>query len=120
MSKDGGVRGVTHTNHSHVFHMNTVTESSQERDKRKEGAHMFSTCTQSDRVLTGEERQKTKEGEEILPQYKEKVDTQININQLEICLPNDDDVFDIDVQQKQTLEAEIFPVNSQKSCCLLI
>jgi hypothetical protein len=69
-------------------------------------------------VLTGEERQKTKEGEEILPQYKEKVDTQININQLEI-LPNDD-VFDIDVQQQQTLEAEFFPVNSQESCCLLI
>jgi hypothetical protein len=38
------------------------------------------------------------------------VDAQININQLEICLSNDeDDVFDIYVQQKTDLEGGNFP-----------
>ena len=75
---------------------------------------MFSTCTQSDRVFTGEDTEK--KTKEVLPQFKEKVDAQINFkhisnqHKLEICLPNDeDDVFDVYVQQKTDREDGNFP-----------
>jgi hypothetical protein len=58
-----------------------------ERQKRKEGAHMFSTCTQSDRVLTGEETEKKKE-RRFFPSAKKKwmLKSTSNISQININL----------------------------------